>query len=104
MLNTAADRCYDQAVPPRPPMSEEQLKGFLEKVKGDTSLQEKLKAAKSSEDVVGIAKEHGHEFTADDLKNAQSEISDEELEGAAGGQRPWTERPTWAMCKGRQCR
>ena len=26
-------------------MSEEQLKAFLEKVKGDTSLQEKLKAA-----------------------------------------------------------
>ena len=33
-------------------MSEEQLKAFLEKVKTDTSLQEKLKAAKSSDDVV----------------------------------------------------
>ena len=47
-------------------MSLEQLKAFLAKVKGDSNLQEKLKAAKSIEDIVGIAKEHGHEFTADE--------------------------------------
>ena len=64
-------------------MSEEQLKAFLEKVKGDTSLQEKLKA--EGADVVAIAKEAGFMISADDLKNAQSEISDEELEGVAGG-------------------
>jgi predicted ribosomally synthesized peptide with nif11-like leader len=63
-------------------MSLEQLKAFLAKVKGDSSLQEKLKAAKSPEDVVGIAKEHGHEFSEDHL----SELSEEELEGVAGGQ------------------
>ena len=62
-------------------MSLEQLKAFIAKVKGDSSLQEKLKAAKSPEDVVGIAKEHGHEFTADKV----SELSGEELEGVAGG-------------------
>ena len=62
-------------------MSEEQLKAFLAKVKGDSNLQEKLKAAKSPEDVVGIAKEHGHEFTADKF----SQLSEEELEGVAGG-------------------
>ena len=65
-------------------MSEEQLKAFLEKVKADTSLQEKLKAAKSPEDVVGIAKEHGHEFTADKFSQL-SQLSEEELEGVAGG-------------------
>ena len=62
-------------------MSEEQLKAFLEKVQIETSLQEKLKAAKSPEDVVGIAKEHGHEFTADKI----TELSEEELERVAGG-------------------
>jgi predicted ribosomally synthesized peptide with nif11-like leader len=62
-------------------MSLEQLKAFLSKVKGDSSLQEKLKAAKSPEDVVGIAKEHGHEFTADKI----NQLSNEELEGVAGG-------------------
>ena len=68
-------------------MSEEQLKAFLERLKGDTSLQEKLKAAGDADAVVAIAKEAGFSISADDLKKAQSELSDEELEGATGGQR-----------------
>ncbi|KGG25279.1 MULTISPECIES: Nif11-like leader peptide family natural product precursor [unclassified Prochlorococcus] len=66
-------------------MSEEQLKAFLEKVKADTSLQEKLKAAADVDAVLAIAKEAGFSISADDLKNAQQELSEEELEGAAGG-------------------
>ena len=62
-------------------MSIEQLKAFRSKVDKDDNLQNKLKAAKSPEDVVGIAKEHGHEFTADKF----SQLSKEELEGVAGG-------------------
>ena len=62
-------------------MSLEQLKAFLAKSKDDQSIQDKLKAAKSPEDVVGIAKEHGHEFTTDKI----TELSEEELEGVAGG-------------------
>ena len=71
-------------------MSEEKLKAFLEKVKGDTSLQEKLKAAASPEAVMEIAKEAGFSITAEDIQSMQSataELSDEELEGAAGGWR-----------------
>ena len=67
-------------------MSEEQLKAFLEKVKGNSSLQEKLKGAADTNAVTAIAKEAGFSISADDLKNTQSdEISNEELEGAAGG-------------------
>ena len=62
-------------------MTLDQLKAFLAKVKGDSNLQEKLKAAKSPEDVVGIAKKHGFEFTADKI----TELSEEELESVAGG-------------------
>ena len=40
-------------------MSEEQLKAFIEKVQGDDSLQEKLKAAANPDAVVSIAKEAG---------------------------------------------
>ena len=69
-------------------MSEEQLKAFLEKVKGDTSLQEKLKAAADANAVSAIAKEAGFSISADDLTNAQSELSDQELEGMAGGHGP----------------
>ena len=66
-------------------MSEEQLKAFLEKVQGDTSLQEKLKAAADANAVAAIAKEAGFSISADDLTKAQSELSEEELEGVAGG-------------------
>ena len=61
-------------------ISLEQLKAFLAKVKGDSNLQEKLKAARSPEDVVGIAKKHGFKFTADKF----NELSDYELEGVDG--------------------
>ena len=67
-------------------MSEEQLNAFLEKVKGDTSLQSKLKAAASPEAAIEIAKDAGFAITAEDIQSVQSvELSDEELEGAAGG-------------------
>ena len=62
-------------------MSLEQLKAFLAKAKDDQSIQEKLKSAKSADEVVSIAKEHGHEFSADKL----GQFSDEELDGVAGG-------------------
>ena len=65
-------------------MSEEQLKAFLEKVKGDTSFQEQLNGA-DVDAVVAIAKAAGFVISADDLKRAQAEISDEELENVAGG-------------------
>ena len=72
-------------------MSEDQRKAFLEKVKGDTSLQEKLNGAADSDAVLEIAKEAGFSITAEDIQSMQSatvELSDEELDGAAGG-RNW---------------
>ena len=69
-------------------MSEEQFNAFLEKVKGDTSLQEKLNGAADADAVVEIAKDAGFAITAEDIQSMQSatvELSDEELEGAAGG-------------------
>ena len=62
-------------------MTQEQLKAFLEKVKGDTSIQEKLKAAQSQDDVVSIAKDHGHALGTEHI----SQLSEKELEGVAGG-------------------
>ena len=77
-------------------MSEEQLNAFLEKVKGDTSLQDKLKAAASPEAAVEIAKDAGFAITAEDIQSMQSatvELSDDELEDAAGGR--WDRCPSW---------
>ena len=62
-------------------MSEEQFKAFLQKAKDDTSLQEKLKAAKSKDDVVSIAKDHGHIFETEHIR----QLSEEELESLDGG-------------------
>ena len=85
---------------PRPlqAMSEEQLKAFLEAVKADEGLQEKLKAAGDADAVIAIAKAAGFAISADELKKAQSfkvELSEEELEGVAGGKNG--EDPLWTL-------
>ena len=69
-------------------MSEDQLKAFLEKAKGDTSLQEKLNVAADADAVVEIAKAAGFSITVEDIQSMQSgtvELSDRELEQVAGG-------------------
>ncbi|QBE68869.1 hypothetical protein SynWH8101_1283 [Synechococcus sp. WH 8101] len=66
-------------------MSEEQLNAFLEAVKSDAGLKEKMKAASDPDAVVEIAKAAGYAISVDELKKSQAEISDEELEGVAGG-------------------
>jgi predicted ribosomally synthesized peptide with nif11-like leader len=66
-------------------MSEEQLKAFLEAVKADAGLQEKLKTAADVDAVVAIAKTAGFEISAEELKRAQADLSDVELERVAGG-------------------
>ena len=81
-------------------MSEEQLKAFLEKVKSDTELQDKLNGAADADAVVEIAKAAGFAITSEDIQSMQSapvELSDEELEGAAGG-RKRTDGPC-SLCK-----
>ena len=66
-------------------MSEEQLKAFLEKVKGDTSLQDTHNGAADSGAVVEVASEAVLSFYAEAMLSSTVELSDEELEGAAGG-------------------
>jgi predicted ribosomally synthesized peptide with nif11-like leader len=68
-------------------MSQEGLQKFLESVRQDSSLQEQLKA--EGADPVAIAKEAGFTVTkAELIREHASQIqglSDEELEGVAGG-------------------
>ena len=64
-------------------MSEEQLKAFIAKVQADTSLHEQLKA--EGADVVAIAIAAGFAITTEDLKEQRQNLSDDELEGVAGG-------------------
>ena len=62
-------------------MSEEQLKAFFAKVQADTNIQARLKEAKSPDDVVAIAKEHGHHFSSEHV----TQLSDEDLKSISGG-------------------
>ena len=67
-------------------MPEEQLKAFMEAVKADEELQEKLKAATDVDAVVAIANESGLVISAEELQRAQAQITeDKELEGVTGG-------------------
>ena len=66
-------------------MSEEQLKAFMEAVKADAGLQEKLKAATDADVVVAIAKAAGFMISADELKEAQARLLEDELVGIIGG-------------------
>ena len=70
-------------------MSEEQLAALLAKLKDDAGLQEKLKSAADLDAALAIAKEAGFDVSKADWLRYQAkqtiELSDEELEGVAGG-------------------
>ncbi len=73
----------------------------MEAVKADAGLQEKLKAAADSDEVVAIAKEAGFILTADELERSQAEISEEVLEGVNGGAErgiPDGQQPFYSPC------
>ena len=75
-------------------MSEEQLTALLAKIKEDAGLQEKLKGAADLDAAVALAKEAGFDVSKADWLKYQAkqtiELSDEELEGVAGGIFPGT--------------
>jgi predicted ribosomally synthesized peptide with nif11-like leader len=64
-------------------MSQEQLKAFLDAVKHDQALRDRLKGQTDPEVMVQIAKESGFLITAKSLK--QVDLSDQELAAITGG-------------------
>ena len=69
-------------------MSSEQLQLFIEKVKSDNDLAEKLKGVQSDEQVIAIAKELGFTITNDALESLfpeEQDLTEEQLEAVAGG-------------------
>ena len=73
-------------------MSEEQISALLAKLKENAVLQEKLKGAVDLDAAVAMAKEAGFDVSKSDWLKYQAkqtlELSDEELEGVAGGKEP----------------
>ncbi len=70
-------------------MSEEQLSALLDKLKEDAGLREKLQGAGDLDAAVAMAQEAGFDLSKADWLKYQAkqtlELSDEELEGVAGG-------------------
>ena len=71
-------------------MTSDQLKAFLEKVKTDSELENKILAAADSAAVVSIAKEAGFTIAEDEY---QSILDHFELESASGGVQGYSANP-----------
>ncbi len=84
-------------------MSEEQLAALLAKLKDDAGLQEKLKGAADLDALLAVAKDAGFDISKADWLRYQAnqtlELSDEELEGVAGGH-PYMMRTGVGPCGG----
>ena len=65
-------------------MSKENLDQFIQKVTDDEQLQARIGDEIDADSLIALGAEHGCEFSAEDLA-AGAEVSDEELDGVAGG-------------------
>ena len=66
-------------------MLEQRLQGCCEDSQARTSIQQKLQGVNDPEVIEEIAKEAGFRNSSEELKEAQSELSDEQLQNVAGG-------------------
>ena len=65
-------------------MSKENLDQFIQKVTDSEELQTRVSEEMDTDAFIALGAEHGCEFSAEDLA-AGAELSDEELDGVAGG-------------------
>jgi len=69
-------------------MSKETLDQFIQQISDSEELQTRIGEEIDADSLIALGAEHGCEFTADDL-TAGAELSDEELDGVAGGLNGW---------------
>ena len=84
-------------------MSDEQLSALIAKLKADVRLREKLNGAADLDSAVKMAQEAGFDVRKADWMKYQAkqtlELSDEDLEGVAGGAKRKTENCNdWSWC------
>jgi predicted ribosomally synthesized peptide with nif11-like leader len=66
-------------------MSKESLDQFMNQVADSEELQARFGDEMDADSLIVLGAEHGCEFTVDDLTAGGAELSDEELDGVAGG-------------------
>jgi predicted ribosomally synthesized peptide with nif11-like leader len=79
-------------------MSQQSLKQFSAALESDPALHSKIQAAKSAEEMISIAAQHGHSLTLEELKttsafSSEAELADADLADVAGGTRRKTSPP-----------
>ena len=88
-------------------MSEEQLSALLAKLKEDAGLREKLQGSADLDAAVSMAKDAGFDVSKTDWlryqENHALELSDEELEGVAGGKNGGNNDCTWGPAGAGSC-
>jgi len=72
-------------------MSKENLEQFMNQIAESEELQAKIGEEIEAKALIALGAECGCEFTAEELQES-AELSDEELDGVAGGRRTWKER------------
>ncbi|MFC1679156.1 Nif11-like leader peptide family natural product precursor [Elusimicrobiota bacterium] len=78
-------------------MSLESAAAFVEKMKTDAKFAKLVQACKDAAARAQLVKKEGFDFTGDEVKQAASELSEDELRGIAGGHAwcsgviPWEE-------------
>jgi predicted ribosomally synthesized peptide with nif11-like leader len=65
-------------------MSKENLDQFIQQISDSEELQTRIGEEIDADSLIALGAEHGCEFSAEDL-TAGAELSDEELDGVAGG-------------------
>ncbi|MGB8700932.1 MAG: Nif11-like leader peptide family natural product precursor [Thermosynechococcaceae cyanobacterium] len=92
-------------------MSQSSLEQFQAAIASNSSLQERVRGLADSDDflsaIVALGAENGYSFTADDaaaaMSNLGEELSTEQLEAVAGGQKSNTNTTVPQTCSGTWC-
>ena len=66
-------------------MVNSKLEAFLDKVRDDQLLQDRLIKAESNEEVIQIARELGFSLDESNLRSPSDDLNDSDLEAASGG-------------------
>jgi predicted ribosomally synthesized peptide with nif11-like leader len=72
-------------------MSIESAKSFIDRMKTDEEFARKVTACKNTESRMAFVKEAGFTFTAEDIKLAGAELTDDEVMEVSGGGPCWIE-------------
>ena len=81
-------------------MSKENLEQFMNQVADSEELQARIGDEIDADSLIALGAEHGCDFSAEDL-TAGAELSDEELDGVAGGLAQANQAPGFRIVRGR---